>query len=137
MIKWLEVNKPQDAHAHILSALMENNWVDRYISISAHNYRYAHSNTMSRSDASISCEDEDDFLTRGMFAGANVRNLMQSLHDEYLNDISDEILDDARSYADDIYHKLRREFDYLCSEEHVAELCDMNEYLFDENGKLI
>lgn len=138
IVEWLEINKPEDPRAHILSALIENDWIDRYLVIEQNPSRYSHSNTMQRSDASINCEDEDDFISKAdMFQGASVRNLMQSLPDTYLNDISDEILADARCYANDIYNQLRDEYEHLCSEEVVAEMCDANDYLFDEHGDLI
>jgi hypothetical protein len=137
LVKWLELNKPEDPKAHILSALVENGWVDKYLGISTHNSPYAHSNIMQRSAVGIAYEDEDDVLTEGMFTGANVRNLMESMPDAYADDIADEVIDDAKSFADDIYRMLRDEYEYLCSEEVIAELCDANEYLFNKKGELL
>lgn len=137
LIKWLEKHKADDPQAHILSALMENYWVNAWLGIDPNTSRYAHSNTMQRSDVEVHCEGSDDTLSVGMFAGANVRMLMESLPDSYVDDLADEALQSARDYADDIYKKLRNEYEYMCSEEYIAELCDANEYLFDENGKLV
>ena len=137
LVKWLEKHKPTDARAHILCALMENDWVDEYLTIDAGSAHYSHSSTMRRSDVAIQCEDEDDTLAKGMFAGANVRTLMEALPDSYVNDIADEALESARSYADEIYKRLRDEYEHMCSEEYIAELCDANEYLFTEKGKLL
>lgn len=137
LIKWLEKHKPEDTAAHILSALMENDWVDAYIDIRSNDAHYSHSNTMVRSDMAIQGEDENDTLYKGMFAGANVRTLMESLPDSYVDDISDEALESARSYADEIYKQLRDEYEYMESEEYIAELCDANEYLFNEKGELL
>lgn len=137
LIKWLEKHKADDPRAHILSALMENDWVDRWIDVTNNGSRYSHSNTMVRNDVGIQSEDENDTLAKGMFAGANVRTLMESLPDTYVNDISDEVLQSARDYADEIYEKLRNEYEHMCSEEYIAELCDANEYLFYKNGKLV
>ncbi len=92
---------------------------------------------MQRSEVGIAYEDEDDVLTEGMFTGANVRNLMEAMPDAYADDIADEVIDDAKSFADDIYRMLRDEYEYLCSEEVIAELCDANEYLFNEKGELL
>lgn len=137
LIKWLEKHKPEDPQAHILAALMENNWVDTYMDITANTSRYAHSNTMQRSGVEVHCEGSDDTLSIGMFAGANVRMLMESLPDSYVDGIADEALESARDYADDIYKKLRNEYEYMCSEEYIAELCDANEYLFNKKGELL
>jgi hypothetical protein len=73
----------------------------------------------------------------GMFAGANVRTLMESLPDSYADDIADEVLQSARDYADEIYKQLRDEYERMCSEEYIAELCDANEYLFNKKGELL
>ena len=137
LIKWLEKHKPDDPLAHILSALMENDWVDARLNITANDSHYSHSNTMVRSDVSIQCEDPNDTLSMGMFAGANVRTLMESLPDSYADDIADEVLQSARDYADEIYKQLRDEYERMCSEEYIAELCDANEYLFNKKGELL
>jgi hypothetical protein len=137
LIKWLEKHKPEDAAAHFLSALMENDWVDAYLNITANDLHYSHSNTMRRSDVSIQCEDESDTISMGMFEGANVRTLMESLPDSYVDGIADEALESARNFANEIYKRLRDEYERMCSEEYIAELCDANEYLFDKKGRLL
>lgn len=137
MVEWLEKHKPEDAQAHILAALMENDWVDARLDITNNNSRYSHSNTMLRSDVSIQCENPDDTLSMGMFAGANVHMLMESLPDSYVDDIADEVLQSARDYADEIYKRLCDEYERMCSEEYIAELCDANEYLFNKKGELL
>lgn len=140
MVTWLEKNKPEDPQAHILSALIENKWVDARLNITANDSRriYSHSNTMVRDDwAGYWQTDDGAHLEVGMFAGASVSNLFDALPEDYADTIADEALESARDYADDIYKKLRDEYEYMCSEEYIAELCDANEYLFDENGKLV
>jgi hypothetical protein len=137
LIKWLEKHKPEDAAAHFLSALMENDWVDAYLNITANDPHYSHSSTMRRSDVSIQCEYENDTISMGMFEGANVSNLFDALPEDYADTVADEALESARSYADEIYERLRDEYEHMCSEEYIAELCDANEYLFTEKGKLL
>ena len=137
MVEWLDKHKPEDAQAHVVIALIENGWVDAYIDITANDSHYSHSNTMRRGDVSIQGEDENDTIYKGMFAGANVCTLMEALPDSYVDDIADEVLQSARDYADEIYKQLRDEYEYMCSEEYIAELCDANEYLFNKKGELL
>ena len=137
MVEWLEKHKPEDAQAHILAALMENDWVDARLDITNNNSHYSHSNTMRRGDVSIQGEDENDTIYKGMFAGANVCTLMEALPDSYVDDIADEVLQSARDYADEIYKRLCDEYERMCSEEYIAELCDANEYLFNKKGELL
>ena len=92
---------------------------------------------MRRSDVSIQCEYENDTMSMGMFEGANVSNLFDALPEDYADTVADEALESARSYADEIYERLRDEYEHMCSEEYIAELCDANEYLFTEKGKLL
>lgn len=101
--------------------------------------RYSHSNTMHLGfwGRNVTVYDEDNCLERGIFAGVSVAHLLESLGESCFDDLANEALESARDYADDIYKKLRDEYEYMCSEEYIAELCDANEYLFDENGKLV
>lgn len=136
MILWLEKNKQGDANAHIVLALMEDGWVDYNILIGSRG-RNSHSSNMTREHINAVEPRTESVIERGMFAGASVDNLIQALPESYLDDIADEVLQSARDYADDIYKRLRDEYEHLCSEETIAELCGANEYLFDENGNLL
>ena len=138
IIPWLEKHYPDDPKAHILIALMEDNWLENKIAVSCKGH-YNHSNTMLRSDwyRSLDNFDGGDVLHKGIFEGASVETLVDSLPAGHLDDLADEMLQSAKDYADDIYRKLRDEYAYQCSEEVIAEMCDANEYLFTEEGKLI
>ena len=136
MIPWLEKNKQGDAHAQIVIALMEDGWVDPSMLIGSRG-RDSHSSNMTREHVTAVEPRTESVFGKSMFAGASVDNLIQALPESYIDDIADEALESARDYADDIYKRLRDEYEYLCSEEYIAELCDANEYLFDENGNLL
>jgi hypothetical protein len=47
------------------------------------------------------------------------------------------ILEAARDMANDLYRDLEKEYEYLTSEETVAEMSKANEREYDEHGKLI
>lgn len=140
MVRWLERNKQNDARAHVLIALMEEDWVERKVEITRNSYSYSHSNTMRMEywgRVGPTHYDQENTLERGIFAGISVANLLESIPEGAFQDLADEAEQAARSYADEIYKKLNAEWDWLCSEEVIAELCDCNEYLFDEAGNLV
>ena len=82
-------------------------------------------------------DGDDGYIEVGMFAGASANNLLDALPEDYTDTLADEMLQSARDYADEIYKQLRDEYEHMCSEEYIAELCDANEYLFNEKGELL
>jgi hypothetical protein len=136
MVEWLEKHKPDDVQAHIVAALIENDWAERKLKISFSSSHYTHSNTMVRNNWYWQT-DTNAHLEVGMFKGASVSNLFDALPEDYADTIADEVLQSARNYADEIYKQLRDEYERMCSEEYIAELCDANEYLFNKKGELL
>jgi len=141
MVAWLDKHKPEDAQAHVVIALIENDWAERKIKISFSSNHYVHSNTMVRNNLywqNLATDaGNDDHIEVGMFKGASVSNLFDALPEDYADTIADEVLQSARNYADEIYKQLRDEYERMCSEEYIAELCDANEYLFNKKGELL
>ena len=62
---------------------------------------------------------------------------MNTIGAGYLEQTAIEILRHARDYADEIYKRLRDEYESLCSEEYIAEICDANDYLFTNDGRFV
>ena len=141
MVEWLEKHKPDDVQAHIVSALIENDWAERKLKISFSSSHYTHSNTMVRNNwywNNLASDNGDDWrIEVGMFIGADVNSLLDALPEDYTDTIADEVLQSARDYADEIYKRLCDEYERMCSEEYIAELCDANEYLFNKKGELL
>ena len=140
--QWLELNKPHDTNAHIVLALIDNGWVEESVGIATHHSRYSHSNTMTvghieYSEPILEYQDSDTLSKEGLFEGAKVAGLYEAMGYGYFDVIREEILSSARDYADKIYVHLRDEYEWLCSEEYITELCDANEYLFDASGRFI
>jgi len=135
--EWLTLNRADDVNALILLELVEDGWLSNQIGVSSRSNRYAHSNTMDISGYGWTEPDDDDVITKGMLKGAKVIDLFESIGGNYLDALFDDVLESARDYANDIYDQLQKEYEWLCSEEVIAELCDVNEYLFDEHGKVI
>ena len=57
--------------------------------------------------------------------------------DKAAYDLFDAIRDEARGHADDIYRDLEKEYEWLTSDEQVAELIRINDREFTEDGELV
>lgn len=53
-----------------------------------------------------------------------------SAHEQAINDV-------LSNFADWIYNNLRREYEWLTSEEQLIETAEANGYMFDESGRII
>jgi len=135
--EWLTLNRADDVNALILLELVEDGWLSNQIGVSSRSNHYAHSNTMNHDGWDCVAPDYDSVITKGMLKGAKVKDLFDSIGAGFLDSILVDVLESARDYANDIYDQLQKEYEWLCSEEVIAELCDVNEYLFDEHGKVI
>jgi hypothetical protein len=133
--KWLELNRAHDPHTTVLIELIEDGWLSEQLSIIRSNSRYSHSYTMNHDGWDCVAPSYDSVITKGILKGAKVQALLDAMGAGQLDDVLVGIMTDARDYADDIYRQLEKEYDWLCSEEVIAELCDANEYLFTEDGK--
>ena len=56
--------------------------------------------------------------------------------DILLNELEEDIIEDARSEADNIYRSLSKEYDYQTSEEAILDTIKANEYTFLEDGSI-
>ena len=128
----------------ILLELWRNGWVDgKWLEIDNPNFRYCHSGGMRAGDSPntplYTLDDDDDaLLDEGVMQGASVVRLRESFDVETrVSEWCDEALIQAKAFADDIYKKLEHEYDYLTGDEGVAETCDANNYLFNEEGEWI
>jgi hypothetical protein len=140
VVRWLELNKADDPNAHILVALIEEEWVDSRLEITRNSYRHEHSNTMNHGHLATYLpvgEEEPYQLQKGVFKGADVDKLVDAMGMGFVDEMCVDMLQAARDYADEIYKRLRDEYEHICSEEVIAETCDANEYLFDEDGRMV
>ena len=127
----------------ILLELIDDGWIDRYVTVHNSSYRYQHSGGMQigeyPSNALESLDDDDDaVLTHGVMQGANVAQLRNSFDwEQRINEWCDEAKEQARDFADDVYKKLEAEYEGLITDEALSEFADANEYLFDEEGRMV
>ena len=136
--KWLEHHKPDDPHAQILMELIDNECADRMLEIRPmHGRHYSHAQTMTCGYLGVIAFPVGTTLRKGIFQGAYADDLIDTIGAGYLDIVTIDILRHARDYADEIYKRLRDEYDSLCSEEYIAELCDANDYLFTKDGRFV
>lgn len=141
----LDPNDPRFGPWTVLREIADNNFLIRSIEISRGGGMHVHENTMKTDDdssyyASYDPDDyvEDHALERGVMAGANVKTLMEAIDfGDAIDRLIEEALDDAKSYAQDIYKMLEREYEWLVSREHFAEVAEINGWRFDEDGEIV
>lgn len=118
-------------------------WIDKWLTINNHQYRYSHSNGMVIGEYPNHVlenldPDDDATLKQGALQGANIYELTQSFdYEARITEWCDEALTQARAFADEIYRRLENEYNHLTSEESLNDFADANEYLFDERGVML
>jgi hypothetical protein len=55
--------------------------------------------------------------------------------DEQISDFERTVGDYSRGYMHDLYRDLEKEYEYLCSDENLLELCAANEWRFTKEGE--
>jgi len=76
-------------------------------------------------------------LDEGILAGASVYELYNSINGEYLLfELCELAFNHAKRYADEIYERLEADYDHYSSEEVFAETAEINEWDFDETGRM-
>jgi hypothetical protein len=131
---------PKHASYMVLRELIRNEWIDR-MEIDRPSFMYSHSGTMRNGGARDHAYDvQEDYkheLVDGILAGASVRELYNSINGEYLLfELCERAFNHAKEYADGIYKKLWDDYDHYSSEEVFAETAEINEWDFDETGRM-
>jgi hypothetical protein len=87
-------------------------------------------------------EDTEPLLLPSIFKGMTIENIFDIIATDpncTLKDvdaITQAITEAGKKYAKDIYHQLREEYEYLCSEEMMLDHFDANDYHFTDEGAL-
>ena len=119
--------------------------MDKFCKVVANNSHYCHESTMQFGDVEDHTDEfTDDWLMElpSIFKGMEVQHLFDIIETD--NDcpikstegITQAIVESGRQYAKDIYHRLREEYEYLCSEEMMLDHFDCNDYHFTNEGAL-
>lgn len=130
---------PNYAAYMVLIELLREGWVDDTVAITRASYFYNHSGTMGVEEIhATGFHDEQSAIHEGILQGASVLELFENVvTEDFLETVQVDILKEAQSFADDLYRALVEAYEWETSDEHIAECADINEWLFDENGKIV
>lgn len=143
--QWLEENYPDSIGLSAWCQLIQEDVVSKFSKVEANNSHYCHESTMQFSDVEDETDgffDEHEMLLPSIFKGMQVQHLFDIIVSDdncplkTTEGITQAITESGRQYAKDIYHRLREEYEYLCSEEMMLDHFDCNDYHFNEDGRL-
>jgi len=143
--QWLEENLPDSIGLSAWCQLIQEDVVDKFCKVVANNSHYCHESTMQFNDVEDHTDEfTDDWLMElpSIFKGMEVQHLFDIIVSDdncpikSTEGITQAIAESGRQYAKDIYHRLREEYEYLCSEEMMLDHFDCNDYHFTNEGKL-
>jgi hypothetical protein len=133
---------PEHARYMVMRELIRDNWIG-HLEVDRPSFIYSHSGTMKNRGARDHAYDEAELdesycvLEKGILAGASVRELYMAINGEYLLfELCELAFNHAKRYADEIYKRLEADYDYYSSEEVFAETAHINEWDFDETGRM-
>jgi hypothetical protein len=140
----LKEDNPDYGRYFVLQALLDEDWVEKYVTIERYGYLYVHSYQMREGGVSLSALDglDEDSEERLQADGPLQRADVYQLHvgidtDALVVKLLEWIIKEAREYADGIYADLEAEHEHLTSEESLIEGAYSNGWRFDEDGDLV
>ena len=143
---WLKTHTEDSIARDAWRALIAEDFCDKHFSIHTKNNHYSHSNTMTCVGWDwVDANGEEDYLyltKPSIFQGMHYKelhNLIRSTDFPYTdpNDIEQAGFESAKEYADELYKRLREEYEYLTSEESLIESCEANDWQFNEEGEMV
>jgi hypothetical protein len=151
VVVWLRAHCEDSIARDAWCQLINEGWADKQLPVGYSNNHYSHSGTMSVSywegligdpDSIKDLEPEHQLMQRDTIfksmSALDLLNLITSSDFLYTNmaDIAEAIEQSARDYADELYKRLREEYEYITSEANLIEMCDINDWKFDEGGRM-
>lgn len=140
----LKEDNPDHHRYFVLQALLDEGWVEKYVTIERIGFHYVHSEMMREGGVSLSALDEldEDSEERLQYDGPLQRANVYQLHvgidtDALVDDLLEWIIEEAKDFANEIYKDLETEHDHLTSEESLIEGAYANGWRFDEDGRLV
>jgi hypothetical protein len=142
--QWLEAHEKDSIGLSAWCALVQEDVVSKHIQV-RRSGRYYHEGTMDVGyveDDTDGFEDDYTMQLPSIFKGMEIRVLFDLIATDptcnlkTVEDITTAITDSAKDYARHIYKRLEEEYEYLTSEEAVAEACNANDYQFNEEGEI-
>lgn len=93
---------------------------------------YYHKNSVCSADV----EDCRYAPSTGFFSAMD-DDMFADIVNGLLDEFETFVMETCREYMDEIYNDLEQEYEYLISKESFQELCEVNEWLFNEDGEMI
>jgi len=148
MATWLKTHTEDSIARDAWCALIQEGFAEKHMGIHFRGH-YLHSDTMTcvgwdwiDTDCS-DAENSSHYLQQpSIFQGMQypaLHNLIRSTDYPYTdpNDIEQAAFESAKDYADELYKRLREEYEYITSEENLIEMCDINDWKFNEEGEMV
>ena len=142
---WLKTHTEDSIARDAWCALIAEGFCDKHFGIHTRG-RYSHSNTMTCIGWDWVGEMEDepasylrqDSIFKGM-RYSDLHNLIRTSDFPYTdpNDIEQAGFESAKDYADKLYKRLREEYEYITGEENLIEMCEINDWKFDDEGRMV
>jgi hypothetical protein len=151
VVQWLKTHTEDSIAREAWIQLFNEGWADKHIPI-GYDGRYSHSGNMSvgywdgmiGDPASIDDLEEEhqkmqqESIFKGMHATV-VLNLITSSDFKFksMTDIAEACEQSAKEYADELYERLKTEYEYLTSEANLIEMCNINDWQFNNEGEMV
>ena len=140
----LETNDPDSIGLSAWCQLLQEDVVSKDVKVEANNAHYCHESTMSFQDIEDDTDRGDGACMElpSIFKGMTIAVLFDLIATDpnctfkSTEGITQAITESGKAYAIDIYHRLREEYEYLCSDEMMLDHFNCNDYFFDEDGRL-
>jgi hypothetical protein len=136
----LKDDHPQQPQYMVLRELVLDGWVDATAFANYKGWRSVHSGIMEVDDIAVAGFDDTTkcSITKGVLQGADVVTLANSIDLPHMVDtLQIWMADEASAYADELYERIRSEYEYETSYDYFVEMAEANEWRFDENGKIV
>jgi hypothetical protein len=151
VVAWLRSHTEDSIGREAWIQLINEDFTDKNLPIGYSDGRYYHSGTMSIGYWDSVLDGNGDDLTGSdallikdsIFQGMHYRDLMSLIMSDdacqykTMQDLAEAIEVSARDYADELYKQLREEYEYITGEENLIEMCNINDWRFDEEGRMV
>lgn len=138
--KWATTtaSDPSDPKLLMYMEIAEDGWAIEEVKIMRDRISYHHEGTMKLiTELSCYARDDTDLMASGLFEGKPVLSLWEAIGSDFLDELEKDILESAKDYARKIYRMLEGEYEYLTSDEYISEMCDANDWFFNEEGEMV
>jgi len=148
MATWLKTHTEDSIARDAWCALIQEGFAEKHMGIHFRGH-YLHSDTMTcvgwdwiDTDCS-DAENSSHYLQQpSIFQGMQypaLHSLIRSTDYPYTdpNDIEEAAFESAKDYADELYKRLREEYEYITGEENLIEMCEINDWKFNEEGGMM